>query len=184
MKKAVHAFLVAAGLDPTGDANLAQTPERVSEAWSSEFLDGYQRTAAEALGELYPAPPGSSGEELVVVTGLRFRSTCPHHLLPVEGRAHIAYVPRKFVVGFGRLSALVQVYAHRLILQEDLAREVALALAQVLKSPGTACLIEARQACLRLRGDEQDDAITHSEAYEGVLRRDKELRRELWARIP
>lgn len=181
MALAVKDFLRASGL-PLDDVNLVQTPERVAQAWASEFLDGYARTPEEALGETFPAPPESSGE-LVVVTDLRFHSMCPHHLLPLEGVAHVAYVPNKRVVGFGRLSTLVDCFAHRLILQEDLARQVASSLARVLGSPATACIIEARQACLRLRGDHQRDAVTHAEAYEGRLRRDGALRRELWARL-
>ena len=181
MAAAMQEFLRAAGL-PLEDPNLVGTPQRVAEAWLDEFLDGYACTPEEALGETFPAPPGSSGE-LVVVTDLRFHSRCPHHLLPLEGRAHVAYMPTKRVVGFGRLSALVDCFAHRLILQEDLARQVASSLARVLGSPATACIIEAEQACLRLRGDKQRDARTHAEAYEGRLRKDVHLRRELWARL-
>lgn len=181
MERAVAAFLEGAGLS-LDDPNLAQTPKRVVEAWLHEFLDGYRMTAAEVLGETYPAPPSSDGE-LVVLTDLRFQSMCPHHLLPVIGRAHIAYVPNKRVVGFGRISALLDCFAHRLILQEELARNVARALAEELESPATACILEAEQACLRVRGSRQLDAKTHAEAYEGSLRSDKDLRRELWARI-
>ncbi len=182
MAAAIQDFLRAAGLRQEGDPNLMETPERVAEAWAEEFLEGYARTPEEALGETFPAPPDSSGE-LVVVTDLRFQSMCPHHLLPFEGRAHVAYMPAKRVVGFGRLGSLVDCFAHRLILQEDLAREVAGALARVLKSPATACIIEAEQACLRIRGERQRDARTHAEAYEGQLRKDGALRRELWARL-
>lgn len=181
MASAVRDFLRAAGL-PLTDANLVGTPERVAETWVSEFLDGYARTPEEALGERFPAPDNSAGE-LVVVTDLRFHSMCPHHLLPYEGRAHVAYVPGKQVVGFGRLSALVDCFAHRLILQEDLARQVAGSLARVLGSPAAACIVDAKQACLRLRGDKQRDAVTHAEAYEGRLRKDGALRRELWTRL-
>ena len=182
MAVAIQDFLRAAGLSQEADPNLHETPERVAEAWATEFLDGYAQTPEEALGELIHAPRGSSGE-LVVVTDLRFQSMCPHHLLPVEGRAHVAYVPAKWVVGFGRLGTLVDCFAHRLILQEDLARAVASSLARVLKSPATACIIEAEQACLRIRGPRQRDARTHAEAYEGLLRRDGAMRRELWTRL-
>ncbi len=181
MASAVRDFLRASGV-PLTDPNLADTPERVTKAWVNEFLNGYARTPEEALGKRYPAPPNSSGE-LVLVTDLWFHSTCPHHLLPYEGRAHVAYVPGKEVVGFGRLSALVDCFAHRLILQEDLARQVASSLARVLGSPATACILVAKQDCLRLRGDQQRDAVTHVEAYEGRLRKDGPLRRELWARL-
>ncbi|WP_244237155.1 GTP cyclohydrolase I, partial [Corallococcus llansteffanensis] len=181
MARAVRDFLTAAGL-PLQDENLVDTPTRVADVWANGFLDGYGRTPEEALGKTYPAPPNSSGE-IVVVSDLRFHSMCPHHLLPFTGRAHVAYVPGTRVVGFGRLAALVDCFAHRLILQEDLARQVAQALARVLNSPATACILEAEQACLRLRADHQRDAVTHAEAYEGLLRRDGPLRRELWARL-
>jgi GTP cyclohydrolase I len=181
MERAVAAFLEAAGL-PLDDPNLKDTPARVAEAWSDEFLDGYRTSPEEALGETFPAPEGSRGE-MVVVSELRFRSMCPHHLLPVSGRAHIAYVPAERVVGFGRIAALLDCFAHRLILQEELARCVAKALAEHLHSPATACILEAEQGCLRLRGSHQSEAVTHAEAYEGWLRDDRELRRELWTRL-
>lgn len=180
MQRAVHDFLVAAGLDLT-DPNLAQTPERVTEAWADEFLDGYLKSPAEVLAERFPVSKASE-REVVVVTDLWFRSMCPHHLLPYSGRAHLAYVPGDDVVGFGRLATLVDVFAHRLVLQEELARQVATALMTELGSRGAACVLEAEQTCLRLRGGEQCDAVTHAEAYEGVLK-EPGLRAELWARL-
>lgn len=180
MKRAVADFLRAAGLDPK-DPNLAETPTRVMEAWADEFLSGYQQTAAGALADRFPVSK-QSDRELVVVSRIHFRSMCPHHLLPYSGRAHLAYVPGKEVVGFGRLASLVNVFAHRLILQEELARLVARALMDELGSQGAACLIDAEQTCFRLRGEEQHEAITHSEAYEGVLK-EKALRAELWQRL-
>lgn len=181
MQRAIREFLDAAGLD-LSDTHLAQTPERVAEAWIDEFIDGYRITATEALGETFPAPAGSVGD-LVVVSGLRFHSMCPHHLLPYQGTAHVAYVPRERIVGFGRLGVLVNAYAHRLILQEELARNVATALVDVLGAAGAACIVDAEHACMRVRGGEQSEARTHSEAYEGVLRDDKDQRRALWARL-
>ncbi len=181
MERAIADFLSAAGVE-LADANLRGTPKRVADAWASEFLDGYRKTPEQVLGEVYPAPAGSAGE-LVVLTDLRFHSMCPHHLLPYEGTAHIAYVPFKKVVGFGRLSALLDCFAHRLILQEELVRQVASSLARVLGSPATACIVQTEQACLRVRGHRQRGVRAHTEAYEGLLRRDKGLRRELWARI-
>ncbi|MGQ0505358.1 MAG: GTP cyclohydrolase I [Myxococcaceae bacterium] len=181
LERAVEAFLDASGLDRS-DPNLKETPRRVAEAWREEFLAGYQTTPEEALGETYPVPAGSQ-DELVLISELRFHSMCPHHLLPFEGTAHVAYMPTERVVGFGRLAALVNCFAHRLILQEDLAREIARSLARVLKSEGTACIIEARHQCLRGRGDRQVDAVAHAEAYEGILRKDRQRRAELWARL-
>lgn len=181
MSQAVSRFLRAAGV-PRDDANLKDTPRRVTEAWAEEFLDGYGKDPADVLAERFPVT-GGRRRELVVVTNLEFRSMCPHHLLPYSGRAHVAYLPGASVVGFGRLGALVDLFAHRLILQEELARQVARHLAKGLKSPAAACILEAEQTCLRLRGGSQRHAVTHAEAYEGLLARDGALRRELWARI-
>jgi GTP cyclohydrolase IA len=180
MARAVGDFLRAAGLD-LAEPNLAETPQRVAEAWAEEFLEGYRRTPAAALSQRFPVS-GEKGRELVVVTGLYFRSMCPHHLLPYSGRCHLAYLPGREVVGFGRLSALVDVFAHRLILQEELARQVARALVEELGCDGAACLLEAEQTCLRLRGEEQHQAVTHSEAYLGALE-EPALRAELWQRL-
>ena len=180
MQRAISDFLRAAGLD-LEEPNLKETPRRVSEAWSEEFLAGYAQTPGGALADRFPVSKKSE-RELVVVTDLHFRSMCPHHLMPYSGVAHLAYVPGREVVGFGRLSALVDVFAHRLVLQEELARQVALALQDELGTQGAACLIRAEQTCFRLRGEEQHGAVTWSEAYEGVLR-EKALRGELWHRI-
>jgi GTP cyclohydrolase I len=180
MARAVREFLVASGLD-LKDPNLRETPRRVAEAWSEEFLAGYGQSAQTALADRFPVSKKSE-RELVVVTNLHFRSMCPHHLMPYSGIAHLAYVPGREVVGFGRLAALVDVFAHRLVLQEELARQIAVALQDELGSKGAACLIRAEQSCFRLRGEEQHQALTFSEAYEGALK-DKALRAELWARL-
>src|SRR5262249_37209252 len=150
----------------------------VARAWREDFLDGYARDPADLLGRTTPfARKGA--RELVVVTHLRFHSVCPHHLLPWEGVAHLAYVPSQRVVGFGRLAAVLECLAHRAVLQETLAREVAKTLYRALPSRGAACVLEGRQPCLSLRGKRPHEARTHAEAYEGVLRRDSGLRREL-----
>lgn len=180
MERAVADFLRAAGLD-LKDANLTETPQRVTAAWADEFLTGYAQTPAEALADRFPVTR-KADRELVVVTNLHFRSMCPHHLMPYSGVAHLAYVPTREVVGFGRLSALIDVFAHRLVLQEELARQVADALMKELGSSGAACLIRAEQTCFRLRGEEQHAAVTFSEAYEGLLKKPA-LRTELWARL-
>jgi GTP cyclohydrolase I len=181
MAKAVKDFLRAAGLEVVGNPQLARTPERVADAWAQEFLSGYAATPKEALGERYVLPrPGDA--ELVVATNLTFRSMCPHHLLPYSGRVHVAYAPTDEIVGFGRLAALVDVFAHRLILQEELASRVASSLMAELNAQGAACVIEAEQTCFRLRGENQHEAVTHSEAYEGILRHPA-IRGEFWMRL-
>jgi GTP cyclohydrolase I len=108
---------------------------------------------------------------------------CPHHLLPYEGYAHVAYVPSESIVGFGRLAALVAGFAHRLSLQEALAKSIAHTLWTELNAQGAACILQARQCCLRLRKPSCMDAWTHTEAYEGKFKTEKSLQQALWLRI-
>ncbi len=173
MSRAVRRFLDAAGLALEGE--LVGTPERVAEAWARDFLDGYRVGAAEALGPLLPA----AGAGLVCVTGLDFHSTCPHHLLPYRGLAHVAYLPGEGVVGFSRIGRLVDALAHRLLLQEVLAREIADALHEGTGARGAGCVLETEQACLTCRGHARARARTTSEAFVGELEREAGLRQEL-----
>ncbi len=180
LEAAVGQFLAAAGVD-LSDVNLKDTPARVAEAWMTEFLDGYQKSASSVLSERFPV--GAKGTpSLVVVTSLHFHSMCPHHLLPYWGRAHIAYVADKAVVGFGKLSELLDVFAHRLVLQETLAAQVAGALMDHLGCQGAACVIDAKQTCLTLRGPKQHQSTTHAECLLGVVAHHP-WRSEMWSRI-
>jgi GTP cyclohydrolase I len=170
MARAVRSFLDAAGLRLTGE--LVGTPGRVAEAWTNDFLDGYRSSPAEALGPLLPA----SGAGLVCVTGLDFHSSCPHHLLPYRGLAHVAYLPAGSVVGFSRLGRLVDVLGHRLVLQEVLARQIAEALRDGTGALGAGCVLETEQACVTCRGKPRSRARIYSEAFVGQLARRPELR--------
>ncbi|HET8734040.1 MAG TPA: GTP cyclohydrolase I [Anaeromyxobacteraceae bacterium] len=141
LPRAVADFLDALALPPEvrRGPDLAGTPARVAEAWREDLLDGYGRDPAAILAETMPA----SGRDLVAVTAIDFHSVCPHHLLPSRGLAHLAYVPGGRVVGFGQLARLVDALAHRLVLQEDLARQVVEALMTHLGARGAACVLEA-----------------------------------------
>jgi len=174
MESAVRAFLAAAGLDPARHPQLAQAPELVARAWSLEFLDGYRRQPREVLAERMSAPKGR--RELVALTGLAFQSACPHHLLPYGGVAHIAYLPGAHVVGFGQVVQLLDCLSHRLILQEDLARQVADALFHELKARGAGVVLEAQQSCMTLRGGRRTGSKTVAEAFAGALSTDADLR--------
>ncbi len=163
MAGAVAAFLRAAGVP--GSPEIEGTPERVAESWVADYLDGYAIAPRDALGPLIEA----RGSGLVCVTGLDFHSTCPHHLLPYRGLAHVAYLPSGRVVGFSRLGRLVDALAHRLVLQEALARQIAHSLRSVTGAAGAACVLEAEQACLSCRGRARRAARTTVEAVAGRL---------------
>jgi GTP cyclohydrolase I len=169
LARATADFLDALGLPPEvrRGADLAATPGRVAEAWREDLLDGYGRDPADILRGAMPAP----GRDLVVVSGIDFHSVCPHHLLPSRGLAHVAYVPGAKVVGFGQLARLVDALAHRLVLQEALARQVVEALVTHLGARGAACVLEAEQMCLSVRGERRPHARAHAEHFAGSLAR-------------
>jgi GTP cyclohydrolase I len=165
--------------DVRRSGQLRETPRRVAEAWAEDLLDGYARDPAEILAERLP----SAGHDLVAVTGIDYHSVCPHHLLPSRGVAHIAYVPGRTVVGFGQLVKLVDALAHRLVLEEDLARDVADALVHHLGARGAACLLDAEQLCMTVRGEKRPGARAHAEAWAGVLAKDGPPRRRFLALV-
>jgi GTP cyclohydrolase I len=182
MQRAVREFLLAVGLDPDSTAELGQTPALVARAWAEDFLDGYRSNPRDVLAERSPFARGKH-DELVVLKGVRFQSVCPHHLLPYEGVAHVAYAPGRSVVGFGQIVKLLDCLGHRLILQEELARQTAVALREQLQARGAAVVLEAGQACMILRGGRRSGSTVRTEAYEGVFERDRELRERFHAAI-
>jgi GTP cyclohydrolase I len=168
-------FLDALGLPARvrGAEDLAGTPRRVAEAWLEDLVDGYRRDPAEILAGGLP----SAARDLVAVTGIDYHSICPHHLMPSRGVAHVAYVPGGRVVGFGQLVRLVDALAHRLVLEEDLACDVADALVRHLGARGAACVLEAEQLCMTVRGEKRTAARAHAEAWAGCLAEDCPERR-------
>ena len=168
-------FLDALGLPAhvRDSEDLADTPRRVAEAWLEDLVDGYARDPAEILAGGLP----TAGRDLVAVTGIDYHSVCPHHLLPSRGVAHVAYVPGGKVVGFGQLVRLVDALAHRLVLEEDLAQDIADALVRHLGARGAACVLEAEQLCMTVRGEKRSGARAHAEAWAGSLAKDGPARR-------
>ncbi len=173
--EAVARFLDALGLPPEvrGAADLVDTPRRVAEAWLADIVDGYGKDPGEILAEAI----SSASRDLVAVTGIDFHSICPHHLLPSHGVAHVAYLPGGKVVGFGQIVRLVDALAHRLVLEEDLARQIADALVDHVGARGAACVLDAEQLCLTVRGEKRPGARAHAEAFAGALARDGDARR-------
>ncbi len=179
MRASVADFLTAAGLDPRSRA-LRDTPSLVAKAWHDDFLDGYRVDPSEVLRERMPV--NGRHPTMVLLDRIDYVSVCPHHLLPSRGVARVAYVPGRWIVGLGQLSRLVDAFAHRLVLQEDLGEAVADALMRELGARGAACALEAEHACLRLRGEKVPRAVTYTEALRGSFERDAGLRRRFAAR--
>jgi len=178
---AVAEFLDALGLPAgvRGSGELAGTPARVAQAWLEELLDGYADDPAEILADA----SASGARSLVALTGIEYHSVCPHHLLPSRGVAHVAYLPAGKLVGFGQLVRLVDTLAHRLVLQEDLAQQIAAALVEHLGARGAGCVLEAEHLCLTVRGERRPQARAHAEGWAGMMARDAAARSGLLAAV-
>lgn len=175
MERAVGDFLKAAGFEPEEHPELAGTPHLVARAWAEEFLAGYRRNPAEVLAERMAIDPAEQGE-LVVLSDLRFVGVCPHHLLPYGGVAHVAYVPGRYLVGFGQIVQAIECLSRRFVLQEELAKQIASVLQERLEARGVAVALEAEQSCLGLRGERQKGSIVIVEAYAGSAGQQDDLR--------
>lgn len=154
------------------DPELRETPARVARLYAEELLDGYGRDPATVLSD------GVASDErgLVVLSNARYASVCPHHMLPSEGVVSVGYLPAGRVVGLGTLVRLVEVFAHRLVLQETLGRQIAEALVAHLGARGAAVHLRARHQCLAARGEKQGEALFTTTAYAGSFERDEGAR--------
>lgn len=142
------------------------TPARVAEFWQSQLLSGHAQDPAEVLGPRIPVDQPT----IVTLTRIPFHGVCPHHLVPFFGEVHLAYEPSAYVVGLGRLEALVGALSRRLILQEQLCGAIVDALMAHLDARGAACAIEAQHLCLSLRGREPRATRVHSRFAVGTLK--------------
>jgi GTP cyclohydrolase IA len=175
---AIAALLRATGQDPSGDADLRQTPERVAKLWQEEFLAGYAMDPAKILAE---PVLGEADPDVVVVSGLRFHSMCPHHLVPFHGVAHLAYIPAGKLAGFGRLAELVECFTKRLTLQERATHDIAHALWRGLAARGAGCVLEAEQLCLALPGGRHAESYVVTSAFVGEMAERPDLKTRLLA---
>ncbi len=166
-QKAVADLLVALGHDPKQEPDLAQTPELVVEALQRDWLCGY----AVDIPNLFAGALENRLQTtaVVVVSGIAISSLCPHHLLPAEGTATVAYLPGGLLLGLGTVARLVDAYARRLTLQEQVGQNVVLALMKHAGAKGAYCRLECRHACLRLRGPKQREALVSSTHTAGVF---------------
>jgi GTP cyclohydrolase I len=172
IEAATRAILSAIGEDPARDG-LRATPGRVHRMWA-ELASGYQADPAEVLGATFEV----DYDEMVVVRDVAFYSMCEHHLLPFYGRAHVGYLPRGRVVGLSKIPRLVEMFAHRLQVQERLTQQVAESLMTHLDPKGAAVVIEAAHLCTMMRGVRQQEAEMVTSAMLGTFRRDARTRSE------
>ena len=175
---AVARLLRAMGLNPDTDKEMAKTPQRVAEMWGREFLSGYDMDPAAILDE---PVVGEADPDAVFVTDLSFHSMCPHHLMPVRGKAHVAYQPKGRLLGFGKIAQLVACYTHRFTLQERATHQIAQALVAHLPARGAGCVLEAEHLCLAIPGDKHESSRVVTSAFVGDFRERADLRNRLMA---
>jgi len=165
--RAIHEFLKALGFDPREHPDLAETPERVTEAFTDDLLRGYTVDVRELLRKGSCEAPAAARSGPVAVTGIAITSTCPHHLLPALGLANIVYLPGTSLLGIGTLTALVDAYARRLTLQEAIGQNVVNALIDYAGARGAYCELALEHGCLRARGERQVNAVVRSSSRAG-----------------
>lgn len=177
-EKTISTLLELIGENPQRDG-LLKTPERVFKAY--EYLtSGYKQNAKDILNE---ALFESSNNEMVVVKDIEFYSLCEHHLLPFFGRAHCAYIPDKKVVGLSKIPRLVEMFARRLQIQEQLTEQIAEALNEHIGAKGVGVVIEARHLCIEMRGVQKTNATTTTSALRGLFLKNEKTRKEFFALI-
>lgn len=161
--RAIEEFLRAVGAPVDADPELRETGRRVAEAFANELLSGYRADPAAILAQA----TSSDAPGMVLVTSIATATTCPHHLMPAEGVAHVGYLPGARVVGLGQLAGLVDCFARRLVLQEELGRSVARALVEHLGARAAGVVLDLSPSCLTARGERRHGARAVTAAYEG-----------------
>jgi GTP cyclohydrolase I len=178
-EEAVRTLLRWAGDDPRREG-LLDTPGRVVRAYR-EWFRGYEEDPEEMLARVFEEVEGY--DEMVVLRDIRFESYCEHHLAPIIGRAHVAYLPSDRVVGISKLARLVDAYAKRLQVQEKMTAQIANTLSTVLKPRGVAVVLEGEHHCMSTRGVHKHGVSMVTSTMLGEFRSNAATRREFMAII-
>ncbi|HZN13962.1 MAG TPA: GTP cyclohydrolase I FolE [Acidimicrobiales bacterium] len=174
VEKAVREILEAIGEDPDRDG-LIRTPERVANMYA-EIFDGLDQDVGELLTVTFEA----GHDEMVMVRDIPLASVCEHHLVPFIGKAHVAYIPNKDgrITGLSKLARVVDAYARRPQVQENLTTQVADVIQRVLQPRGVLVVIEAEHLCMSMRGVKKPGTTTLTSAVHGLFRTDPATRAE------
>lgn len=158
---------------------LEKTPQRVRKAF--EFMcQGYEQDPKEII---QAALFTSSNDEMVVVKDIEFYSMCEHHVLPIIGKAHVAYIPDGKVIGLSKIPRVVNVFARRLQIQEQMTEQIADAIQEAINPKGIAVVIDARHMCMEMRGVEKINSTTVTSALRGIFKKEKKTKDEFMSII-
>ena len=178
-EEAVRTLIRWAGDDPSREG-LRDTPGRVARAYD-EFFQGYSLDPEEVLRRTFEETGGY--DEMVLIRDIEVESHCEHHMVPIIGKAHVAYIPARRVVGISKLARVVDIFARRLQIQEKMTVDIASTIDRVLQPQGVAVVIEARHQCMTTRGIHKPGAGTITSHMLGAFRDDPSTRREFLAMI-
>lgn len=174
---AVRTLLAHVGEDPLRPG-LLDTPGRFVRAFRDEYCAGYRQDPVEILARTFDEVDGY--DEIIALEDIPFSSRCEHHLAPIVGKAHVAYLPDRRVVGISKLARVVDVFARRLQIQERMTAQIAEAIDVGLRPRGVAVIIEATHHCMTGRGVQKTGSVMVTRRLLGAFRDDAALRRELY----
>jgi GTP cyclohydrolase I len=176
MEESFRCLLEAVGEDPERQG-LVKTPSRAAKAF--DFLtNGYRQSLESLVNE---AIFDSDASEIVLVKDIELYSMCEHHLLPFVGKAHVAYIPEGKVIGLSKVARIVDMFARRLQIQENLTIQIADALMKTLRPTGVAVVIEAKHLCMMMRGVEKQNSVMKTSCLLGSFKEDARTRGEFLA---
>ena len=177
IEKGVKLILKGIGEDPEREG-LKDTPVRVAKAYM-KLCEGYGKEPGEVLKTVF----SEKYDEMVVLRDIEIFSLCEHHMLPFLGKAHVAYITNKKVVGLSKLARLVEVFARRLQIQERLTEQIADAMEEFLKPIGCGVVIEAKHLCMTMRGVEKQNSVMLTSAIRGAFKEKPGVKEEFFRMI-
>ncbi len=172
-ERAVEILIRWAGDDPTREG-MKETPARVVRAYE-EFFAGYTQCAKTELLKTFEDIQGF--DDIVIVKDIDFTSHCEHHMVPIIGRAHVAYWPDEKVVGISKLARIVDIFAKRLVSQETMTSNVVDVIEETLAPKGCAVMIEANHQCMSIRGVNKGNSSTVTTTFSGIFKEDRDVQR-------
>ena len=165
---AVRVLLSWAGDDPTREG-LLDTPKRVAKAYR-ELFSGYDLDAKDVLGTFFEEVGGY--DDIILVRDIPFFSHCEHHMVPIIGKAHVAYLPNGRVLGLSKIARVVEIFGRRLQTQETMTAQIASAIETTLKPRGVAVMIDAEHMCMSMRGVQKQGSTTLTTSFTGAFKKD------------
>ncbi|MGU3398597.1 GTP cyclohydrolase I FolE [Brucellaceae bacterium D45D] len=166
VEAAIRTLLLWAGDNPEREG-LLETPKRVAKSYS-ELFSGYAEKPEDVLGTVFEEVSGY--DDLVLVKDISFFSHCEHHMVPIIGKAHVAYLPDGKVLGLSKIARVVDIFARRLQTQESITAQIADSIQRILKPRGVAVMIEAEHMCMAMRGIRKQGATTITTTFTGELK--------------